>query len=359
MLFFHSRLRDDPAVPELLRNFIGLGHAAVCFFFVLSGFIMAVSNLDRFQDESNQSSNRWNYWLRRIARIYPIYLLGFLLAAAVQYGIAQEPFYNNPLHETASWILRILGLHAWYPPMFFEGPNDPSWSLSVEFLFYALFPLFAVQILKIPAAKLSKHLIFWTALSFVGPLILVANGDNGLKVSTELGEFISFSPPFRVPEFVVGILCGRLYKENLLPTWLKTQATTIFIGGILLLFILVNIGVSAALLRYGITTILFAIIICSMAFQNGAAARVLSTPTMVLLGESSYALYILHRPIMLGIKEATERWMGNTPLWAMVAYVPLAIGISIAAYKWFELPIRDRLNERIKSRMASHPPQPS
>ena len=357
VLFFHSKLRDLPEIPTPIRNVIGLGHAAVCFFFVLSGFILAYAYLNRYQSITDRPKLNLQFWQARFARLYPIYLLGFILAAFTQYAIAQKPFYpGNPALEIQSWILRILGLHAWHPPRFFEGPNDPSWSLSVEFLFYALFPLVAVWILKLPEKRLKPWLLVWCLLSFVGPIILLVNGDNGLKVTTELGEFISFNPVFRVPEFVVGVLCGRMFMQNLLPAWIKKYSTMIFWGGIASLFVMVNLGISAALLRYGLTTVLFAVMICAMGYQTGSAARFLSTRPLVLIGEASYALYILHRPIMNFVKDATQRFLGTTPLWAMAAYVPLAIFISILAYKLIESPCNKLIRAWFNIRPATAQP---
>lgn len=358
VLLFHSRLRSEPLVPEPIRNVIGLGHAAVCFFFVLSGFILAYTYISRYQNAQNKPALDREFWWARFARIYPVYFAGFVLAAVSTYLIGQTTFYADPATEVQSWILRVFGLHAWWPPKFFDGPNDPSWSLSVEFLFYGLFPFLIKPILRIPTRNLWAALSVGLALSLVGPIILMAQGQNELKVTTDLAKLISFNPVFRIPEFVVGILCGRLFLEGLVPGWVKERASLIFWGGTGLLFVLANIGISAALLRYGLTTALFALMIVAMAFQTGGAARFLSLKAMVKMGEASYALYILHRPVQIAIKEGTERFLGSTPFWAMAAYLPVAILIAFAAYHWLELPAQKALRNWYKARFGSKTTEP-
>lgn len=159
------------------------------------------------------------------------------------------------------------------------------------------------------------------------------------------------------------MLCGRLFQENLLPNWLKEKATLIFWLSVLSLLVMVNIGIPPALLRYGITTALFALVICTVAYQSGSVAKLLSIKPMVALGEASYSLYILHRPIMTLVKDTTERFLGATPLWAMVAYLPLAIIVAFAVYKWLELPAQTALRKKFRNSLnktaAGSLPSPS
>ena len=98
------------------------GSLAVQFFFVLSGFVMAVAHgADRGRDWHVAGRFLW----RRACRIYPMYWLALLGALAV---------FGTP---AAGRALRLLSLWpAWTPEAV-----PPAWTLRYEVEFYLLFAL--------------------------------------------------------------------------------------------------------------------------------------------------------------------------------------------------------------------------
>src|SRR5207248_11685632 len=82
-------LRFFPALLVVLYQFTLVSHAhiagivdcgfvGVSLFFVLSGFILAYNYLDR---PNAHRFDRLTFWAARFARIYPVYLLAFVIAA--------------------------------------------------------------------------------------------------------------------------------------------------------------------------------------------------------------------------------------------------------------------------------------
>ena len=63
----------------------------------------------------------------------------------------------------------------------------------------------------------------------------------------------------------------------------------------------------------------------------------MNTRTFVLLGASSYALYIIHEPVNFALSSVVHRW------WMLLQY-PIAIGLSVALLLWFETPARRWIN---------------
>src|SRR5262249_9958006 len=113
-----------PGMPRLFDNIARNGHLAVGLFFVLSGFVLAYNYAGR------EVSAR-KFWLARFARIYPAYLLGFLLIApAVVFR-----YQDNPGKLTASGLAAGTLLQAWIPRLELAW-NGPGWSLSNEAFFY-------------------------------------------------------------------------------------------------------------------------------------------------------------------------------------------------------------------------------
>ena len=54
--------------PVWLRNIVSSGYLGVPFFFILSGFVLVYAS-------DGAPLDKWQFWVRRAARIYPIYLL--------------------------------------------------------------------------------------------------------------------------------------------------------------------------------------------------------------------------------------------------------------------------------------------
>src|SRR5215211_379058 len=61
----------------------GLGPAAVTFFFVLSGFIIAYSNQGKFL--SLDVNELKYFYIRRISRVYPLHILTFFISLPIIY----------------------------------------------------------------------------------------------------------------------------------------------------------------------------------------------------------------------------------------------------------------------------------
>jgi peptidoglycan/LPS O-acetylase OafA/YrhL len=81
-------------------------------------------------------------------------------------------------------------------------------------------------------------------------------------------------------------------------------------------------------------------------------ARALSTPLVVYLGKSSYAMYILHVPVLWWI----SRWSPHMPA---VVYVALVILISAVVYRYFEEPANRYLRPKATPLSPVPPPSPA
>ena len=84
-----------------------------------------------------------------------------------------------------------------------------------------------------------------------------------------------------------------------------------------------------------------AILLIGLAFGGGPLARFLSTRAVVYLGKSSYAMYILHVPILWW---CLRRSLEFPPL----LYIAIVIAISAAVYGAFEEPANRRLRQFLR-----------
>jgi peptidoglycan/LPS O-acetylase OafA/YrhL len=96
---------------------------------------------------------------------------------------------------------------------------------------------------------------------------------------------------------------------------------------------------------------LFALLIYSLASGEGPLAAVLSVPVMVVLGEASYALYILHIPLWDWMTYALRR-LHMAPGFVAVSLLHLgvAMGLSILTLRVVEQPARRALRQVLAGR---------
>jgi peptidoglycan/LPS O-acetylase OafA/YrhL len=117
----------DPSIPTFGDAF-EQAHYAVLIFFALSGYVIGITN--RPPPGADGAAWARRYLARRLVRLYPIYLVGIALSV-----VAAQ-------HTTKAQVLQHLGfLQVILGPTF--DSNGPLWSLSYEVFYYLAFvPLF-------------------------------------------------------------------------------------------------------------------------------------------------------------------------------------------------------------------------
>ncbi|MYW93966.1 acyltransferase, partial [Amycolatopsis rubida] len=125
----------DPAVAVPYTEVLNTsGFAAVSFFFVLSGFVLAWSHRP---GEPGRSFVR-----RRLLKIYPNHAVVWA-AAMLLFAGATTP--------VSRWLPNLLLVQSFSPdPGASISVNSPSWSLCSELLFYLVFPLLIGPVARIP-----------------------------------------------------------------------------------------------------------------------------------------------------------------------------------------------------------------
>jgi peptidoglycan/LPS O-acetylase OafA/YrhL len=324
-----SALADGP-----FKSLASGGFAAVAFFFVLSGFILTYVHAG--QSERDGCDLRATaFWRLRIARIAPAYFLGLLLALPIL--VFQLRGAALPLEaRIVGPILVLLFLQAWWPPLATLW-NMPAWSLSVEALFYALFPWLA---------RTSTRLSHQWLLVIAYVLVAVATGCRAefLSSSDVYGRpdlaFQAYFPLLYLPEFVFGLALARLHLFGpAIPPRLLEAMFGVGVIAVIALFAF------AWLLPWwtrsdAVLILLFALIILGGARPSGTRA-LLAMPAFVLLGEASYAIYILHIPLRLWWDIVCELLGLSLPEGLNFAlYFALVVAASIATFRHVETPLR-------------------
>lgn len=341
VVFFHYGQSVFPAnVPFLFEN-VTAGPIAVGYFYVLSGFIMAIAY---YQTDVNKQKpiNKKKYWVARFARIYPVYLIALLMIVAVKLSVIAENWGQLPL--------QLLLLQSWVPgyPITL---NTPGWSLSVEAFFYLTLPFLLIWAYKLGVRSLVIFCSFlWVATQL---LLLFALNSPEYAPKTLLHDFIYYNPLMHLSSFIAGLLVGIYIKHNTAHHQSKDN-TFLLIVSFSLIFIFIwarphlenIIGIKLAFTN-GLLAPVFLYFIYLLAQDRGIFTKVLSNSWLVLLGEASYSLYILQKPIHGIYDKAVAPRLALTDGQHFYVFVFILILISIVSYKYIETPMRKSIRNKL------------
>jgi peptidoglycan/LPS O-acetylase OafA/YrhL len=323
----------------------GLGSLGVNFFFLLSGYILAYNYL---RSDGMATSAR-SFYLARFARIYPIYLVGLVLAFGYRLFIGSPCAESvcragdRPGVATASLVL----LQGWLP-WTGDAFNGPGWTLSAEAFFYTCFPVLVALVVRIRRrGGLLAVLLGGLICTQLGPLVLVI-GSAPDDQAGPLAILAQFSPIVRLPEFVAGVAAWAWVDRYGLPRWLTGWRAdpVLVIGGVLLLSsgeVLLRVGIDPIMVNDGLLDPVFLAMILALSSGDGVASSTLSSGIGQVMGESSYALYVLHWPCWFWFSSLVADGRQPMGVGPVLAYVVLMLGVALLAWRLLERPARRRL----------------
>jgi len=339
-------------VPAWVANLIGNGYLGVPLFFLLSGFVMSYTYLSE-QGVAKVRLDAKRYWVARVARIYPVYLLSLAIAAPffIQYKLQWLTGLMGFAKGTIKVVLHLTLLQSWYPKIINDWVG-PAWSLSVEAFFYAVFPLMVacIDFSKLDQRRLYQAIIglFTISLTLSLAAMFAYQFNPGLDKSAIVGQRCVI-PLLRLPDFLVGMALGRLFllrqwqsgsqaKKPPLP--ISMGLAIALLGAMSLITEAADHNVVSSLMMPG-----FALLIYRLSCEAGLMNKALALPVLILLGEASYSLYILHMPL-LGWLHLLAGETFKTP-WLSLGASALSMSLlSVAVFRYFEAPLRTIIKQR-------------
>ncbi|MEM9546194.1 MAG: acyltransferase [Bacteroidota bacterium] len=324
-----------------------IGKLGVILFFVLSGFLITFLLL--VEEQNFDSINVKNFYIRRILRIWPLYLFIIVLALLLlpQCSTFTEYSYGREFSQfNYEWviisILYLLFLPNLVLAVFGLIPYaSHTWSIGTEEQFYLFWPLLLRYIKKNRARFMVLIVLFYVTVN--------------LFLSTSYSDFIPLVNMIRAFWKTIPFDCmaiGGLYaimlfrKNKMLDFILRND---VFYSTIIVVCILLLNGVYIPYLHYEIYSFLFGLIIINFA-ANKKSHISLENRFLNYLGKISYGLYMYH-PI--GIVLALQLCL-STGVHSNYVIYPLSTIVTtiIAAlsYKYFEtyfLQFKDRFSSII------------
>jgi peptidoglycan/LPS O-acetylase OafA/YrhL len=279
----------------------GEGHVGVNIFFVLSGFLITLRYGERL---ARGDVGLREYFVRRAARILPLYYTVFLLSQlAVGEGIAVAG-------RIPEWTLT----QAFFGESVHDLVVPTSWSLTVEECFYVVAPVLFLVLAAtqrrwprspfVTAAVLLVGVVLGlTGLGAVVYVVLDGSGPGFLRSAREIASHTLFG---RFYDFGVGVLAALIWRSPAARGSLPRRPMAALAGTLASTALIV--AAQAGMHRAGgiegprwadvwgwglVLGPAAAALILLLAVPTNPVARILSWEPFLYLGKISYALYLI------------------------------------------------------------------
>ncbi|NOK20483.1 acyltransferase family protein [Corallococcus carmarthensis] len=366
VLFHFGTACIQGVAPEWMVQVVASGYASVGVFFVLSGFVLAYNYMDT---AGGMQTPPRAFWSARLARVYPVFLLMFMLSAVptAQGSLAANSVPVSVAKLSTAGLTTLLMLQSWVPKLALYW-NPPSWSVSVEAFFYAVFPALAGRLERFRGARMTAALVGVWILGLLPPvlyLVLRPDGPGPLSVATggTWMAVLKFNPLVRLPEFLLGVLLGLVFVRERAAAASRAprSGAVMALAGAALLLLGFSQGawIPYPLMHNALLAPASALLVYGLARGGGPLGLVLARPWLVHLGGASYALYLLQYPVSEGV-HWMERFVDLTsPTRFLAVLLVVLVPASVAVHRWVETPWRSRVKRGLQPWVDGTPARPA
>lgn len=385
VIFLHVSMQlfpfDKPLWVGELQKFFFTWNSGVCFFFVLSGYLLSYPFWKQYFNYGNFPDLK-SYIIRRAARIVP----GYYAALAASFILGQLIFQNIQFF----WPRLIGGLtftssfhYITFIPADF---NPPLWSIGVEVFFYAMLPLFMAGLFYLIGGKRSflKAILYWllAEILLIGLNALIHqfltpdNINRGFQYGSIGGAkywMPNYNPIGLFAQFALGILASGVmvqlsrsvsFKEKLNKIYgFDIAAAAILVAIVIFLWYMRNtrdFGFSLQNQPYyfPFLALLAAGLLVSLAHSK-RMGRIIDNRFFRFTARISFGLYIWHYIILNLINvfwEHNYRYMGMRDLksWLLVSTVMIVTAYLVASisYYFIEKPFLEKAHRKLSVNMV-------
>jgi peptidoglycan/LPS O-acetylase OafA/YrhL len=343
-LVFLCHTHSSATLPLFLRTFLSSGYNGVTFFFILSGFVLCYNYHDAFAHRFVPALK--SFFVARFARIYPLHFLIFVLF------FASQSISDQLEHQFLPILAQLTLTQAWSPdPAVTFSYNSPAWSVSTEAFLYLCLPLLVLLLFK-RATKIG-HLWLIGGVAFSAIFVLATWFSlRGTPVSSTDLYWLNTLPVPRLGDFLLGCVAARMYvKHTSKPISPREHVLGITLLVLCIAAVILLMGSSNVFLypyKYDAGySVFFVFIIYALARYASPLRTFLSTKVLVLLGEASYAFYLLHllliyhalAPLTISAQVGQDVFVGMEFL--------LVVVLALGAYTYVEKPLRKKIRQAV------------
>jgi len=287
VFIYHNRKywRNDlyPGIIQFINEF----HIGVSLFFVLSGFLITYTYFDK--PLSSVKAYR-QYVLLRIFRLMPLYWL-ILLA-----------YYLDPLFGNFrfSWLTFSL-FHGFSNNLNLTGLAQ-AWSINVEMTFYILAPFLCIIFRKRTSYLIASLILLFSVFFLIGQFWNHLDTKAFFYPVSFVIQNTFFGRSF---QFLFGMgLAKMMLDENEYLEKLKFK-TVIGFAGMIVSTVLISLfqkniysqGVDhpvGMMIHNFVLPFFISIFLAGLIFEKTFIQKVFASKIMVLLGNASFAFYLIH-----------------------------------------------------------------
>ena len=351
----------DGLSAQLAGYAINAGWMGVPIFFVLSGFLISYPFFQKRVDNPQFWYQR-GYASRRLAKILPPFYLSIILFMGFYWWQFHDPAYFKSAWMWATGLAHFMAI-----PVPF---NLSYWSLIVEAHFYIMLPLLFWVTRGLDSSRTTLCVF---AVLFLGPALVrcfmwPANlyvippfpDPVAIQMGGKLGRFPSFLDYFSWGVLFAGIYAG-IEKTRAL---LRPLSLLGYGGGLLMVLLLLywgywenQYGIRACPTRWSTELShwlpgLAALLLLFFVFdERSLGARFFGAAPLRFTGIISYEWFLFHGPVVNWFKtHGSEHANGNVLIYAWKTFLPLALtfGFSVLVYRYFSLPILNRVRQSLR-----------
>ncbi|HLH28061.1 MAG TPA: acyltransferase [Acidimicrobiales bacterium] len=323
VLVFHSNYRTLPG------SWISLG-----LFFVLSGFLITAMLAGEHQRTGGVSLR--NFYSRRAVRLLPPLFITVALLAV--YASVHRVF--SAANDLWTDVAAAVFYFADYRSALGHEPAiaylSQCWSLAVEEQFYLLWAILLFVALRYASRRAAYLIAAVGVLAAVGDRLYVVLSAPRWDALVAARAYYAFDT--RADALFLGCLLGLLATGGHLDGWgpLARRALSVaaLASTVVLVWILLHVGLGdrgLPLWWVPVSEVAAVVLITFLLVHPMSwTARLLGLPVLVLLGNTTYAVYLFHWPVYVALSQFTVSW----PFWELET-VRVVIILSLALASWF------------------------
>ena len=321
---------------SFIKSVVSNGNYGVTMFFVISGFLITSTSLERYQ--SLGKINIFGFYLFRFARIMPCLVLAILLITVLNFF--DIPIFTNKPNSTSFFIGILSVLTFWHNVLmakagWFNYCLNTFWSLSVEEVFYIAFPVICLLFKKI------RFIIpFWISFIIIAPLYRNYYSDN---------EIIAVYSYFSCFDAIAmgcctAIIARRIQLSGLIRRFLQVGAVILLITTYFYSSIIENLTFGFSFIAIG-TSILLVTSQSKEVERNHSSNSIINS--IGWFGKNSYELYLFHIIVLAIMKTLCKpEFLGD---YSKLVWFTLFLGISAfvsgGIEKYYSKPFNKTLRE--------------
>jgi peptidoglycan/LPS O-acetylase OafA/YrhL len=350
--FHYLHLTFSPLVkiPLVYNSWVSLE-----FFFVLSGFVIALVYSNKVRDLRSMLG----FFVRRFGRIWPLHfvvLMSFVMAIIViNVGFVHPQWMTITLHNgpyawtgLVSDLLLFNAMGLWNDPTWYV----PAWSIGAEFYVYMVFGIVCL-------VSRGRLLLIAAASSALGLTVIAAYSPDFLDTDSQFGFFRCLS------SFFLGVIVFHFHRYTA-KRWISlAPRPKSVLATIPELAILVIVAVFCAYLDdlkrivpwiSLLSPFIFFWVVFIFSFERGYVSLALDRKAFHKLGDWSFSLYATHWPLLIVVLFFVWKlqvnwgidllWYSvNSRLLSALGFIPflaLVLAVSRFTFNTVEVPARQK-----------------